>query len=183
VIEAGSLNINGSVREFFDDPQEYVGVDAKNGRDVDWHGIFHEYDGHPKNHFDVAISTETLEHDPFWTVTLRTMIDFIKPEGALVVSCAGPNRGPHGTKYHLTEQGKEVYEYHPLGPERDYYFNMRPQMLLYELFCTSGFRYLSYDSLRDGADICFVAVGKYRQQINYSRGEIANLRKRGKTKI
>ena len=184
VIEAGSLDINGSPRMYFEDC-EYIGIDAKNGKGVDHWGVFHDYSDKPHGYFDVAVTTETLEHDPFWRITLKKMIDFIRFEGTIMVSCAGPSRGPHGAAYYQDpDNPKQVRpEYHPLGPERDYYWNVKPEILLYELVYMSGWRSIKYDSYRNGSDICFVAVGKYRQQTNYARGELANLQQRKLTNI
>jgi hypothetical protein len=184
VLEAGSLNLNGSAKIFFDD-SEYIGVDAKNGEDVDWWGVFHEYKEKPFGYFDIVVTTETLEHDPFWRITLKHMIDMIKLEGTLMISCAGPARGPHGTAYWQDPNDPKYvsHEYHPLGPERDYYWNIKPEILLYELVYMSGWRSIEYDSYRNGSDICIVAIGKYRQQVNYARGQVALLRKYEKTKL
>ena len=186
VLEAGSLDINGSVREYFADDCEYVGVDAKQGKGVDWWGIFHEYKEKPVGYFNVVISTETLEHDPFWRITLAHMIEMIKPSGALVLSFAGPGRGPHGVKFWQDPDDPKIIrpEYHPLGPEADYYWNLKPEMLLYELFCLSGFKTVEYNAYREGADICVVAIEKYNQRPNYyNRGQVALLRKYEKTKL
>ncbi|MCK5138495.1 MAG: hypothetical protein KAQ85_01510 [Thermodesulfovibrionia bacterium] len=183
VLEAGSLDINGSPRQYFADSCEYIGVDAKQGKGVDWWGLFHEYPEKPKGYFDVVVSCEVVEHDPFWRTTLKAMVDFIRADGALFLSYAGPLRHAHGTHYHSVQGGGESQEYHPLGPETDYYWNVRPEMVLYELFQHASFNCIEYNSYRSGQDICIVAMGKYIQKIDYCRGEIINLRKREKTKI
>ena len=185
VIEAGSLNINGTVRDYFDKNCEYVGIDAKAGKGVEHVGLFHEYNGKPFGYFDVAVSTETFEHDPFWRVTLNHMIKMVRNGGAVMVSCAGPARGPHGVAYFQDPKNPKAIrpEYHPLGPEHDYYWNIRPDLLLFELLQISGFELIEYEALRRGSDICLLAKGKYAQPINYNRGEIANLRKREMTKV
>ena len=184
VIEAGSLDINGSPRQYFEGG-EYIGIDAKKGKGVDWHGVFHEYKEKPFQYFDVAISCETLEHDPFWRITLKYMVDFIRVGGYLLISCAGPARGPHGAAYFQDPNNPKAIrpEYHPLGPERDYYWNIKPEILLYELVYLSGWTSIEYDAYRKGSDICIVAIGKYRQPVNYSRGELAILRRLKQTQI
>ena len=35
VLEVGSVNINGTVRDLFDRPNNYIGLDVAPGRDVD----------------------------------------------------------------------------------------------------------------------------------------------------
>ena len=61
VLEVGSRNINGSVRNFFFEC-DYVGLDYHRGRGVDVTGLAHEYD--TRDPFDVVISCEAFEHDP-----------------------------------------------------------------------------------------------------------------------
>ena len=185
VLEAGSLDVNGSPRKYFSEDCEYIGVDAKNGRGVDWWGIFHEYSEKPAGYFDVCLTTEMLEHDPYWRISLLHMVEMIREGGSLIISCAGPGRGPHGIKYWVNPKtGNVAPEYHPWGPELDYYWNIKPELLLWELFSITSFREVYYWSYRNGQDLCLVAKGKYRQQTNYyNRGQVALLRKYDKTKI
>lgn len=95
VLELGSYNINGSVREFFSDPAEYVGVDWRPGPDVDIVSLCHEleFDGGPR--FDVLISSEMLEHDPHWQGSIKRGLEYLKPEGLVIITCAAPARGAH----------------------------------------------------------------------------------------
>lgn len=96
VLEVGSLNINGSVREFFDLPIEYVGCDLGEGPGVDLVCLGHELpfsDGY----FDVAISCECFEHDRHWQKTFQKMIDLVRGGGLIVFSCATTGRHEHGT--------------------------------------------------------------------------------------
>jgi SAM-dependent methyltransferase len=94
VLEVGSLNINGSVRQFFSDCW-YLGVDLGVGRDVDL--VSHVCDL-PECYgpFDTVISCESLEHDARWQESLRRMWALLAPGGLLLVTCAGPARPPHG---------------------------------------------------------------------------------------
>ena len=94
VLEFGSLNINGSPRELFTDPGEYIGIDCHGGRGVDVVGICHEFE-HDVGEFDVVISTEMLEHDPYWEKTLKHASDMLRVGGLLVLTCASPARPEH----------------------------------------------------------------------------------------
>jgi hypothetical protein len=98
ILECGSMDINGSARDFFDDPDEYVGVDWRDGKGVDVVSLFHEYDEKPDGHFDVAVSMETFEHDPYWKQSLKKMLDKVHLEGSIIISCGGPNRHHHQFK-------------------------------------------------------------------------------------
>ena len=94
VVEIGSLNINGSVRHFFE-KCVYIGVDVGPGPGVDVVSLGHEYN--MPNSFDVAISCECFEHDPHWVDTFGNMIDLCKPNSLIIFSCATTGRKEHGT--------------------------------------------------------------------------------------
>jgi SAM-dependent methyltransferase len=94
VMEYGSRNINGTVRRWFSNPSEYVGIDAYAGPDVDVVGVVHEYEPEQTG-FDVVITTEMLEHDPYWKDTLNHAIRHLREGGILMITCAAPKRAPH----------------------------------------------------------------------------------------
>lgn len=96
VVEIGSLNINGTVRDFFESPSWYVGVDVGPGPGVDVVANGATFDG-PSDFFDVAISTECFEHNPEWRETFHNMVRMTKPGGLVVFTCAGLDRSEHGT--------------------------------------------------------------------------------------
>jgi SAM-dependent methyltransferase len=94
VLEVGSLNINGTVRIFFD-ADEYIGIDVGEGRDVDVVANGHEYKTRKK--FDCAISCECFEHNPFWKETFANMVKLTKSGGLVLFTCATTGRPEHGT--------------------------------------------------------------------------------------
>ena len=73
VLEVGSLNINGSIRDFFYEC-EYVGIDVGEGEGVDLVCEGQKYDA-PNETFDVSCSAECFEHNPFWLETFLNMIN------------------------------------------------------------------------------------------------------------
>jgi SAM-dependent methyltransferase len=95
VLEVGSLDINGSVRELFSACQ-YIGVDLQIGPGVDLacQGQLVEF---PTSHFDTTISAECLEHNPFWRETVANMLRMTRPAGLVMISCATTGRLEHGT--------------------------------------------------------------------------------------
>jgi GT2 family glycosyltransferase len=96
IVECGAFIVNGSPREVFGEgTEEYVGVDWRPGPGVDAVALVHEYRGRPDGWFDLALSTEMLEHDPHWRESLRRMVELVRPEGSVVVTCAGPRRPAH----------------------------------------------------------------------------------------
>lgn len=95
VLEVGSYNVNGSVRQFFESPTLYIGLDLAPGRDVDV--VCHGADYHSHTLFDVVISTECFEHDIRWEETFDNMVNLCKPGGLVVFTCAAHHRQEHGT--------------------------------------------------------------------------------------
>ena len=96
VLEVGSLNINGSVRDFFVNSEEYVGCDLGEGRGVDIVCAGHELP-YVDGYFDIAISCECFEHDKNWRKTFSKMVDLVKVGGLVIFSCATTGRQEHGT--------------------------------------------------------------------------------------
>lgn len=109
VLEVGSLNINGSVRPFFDQCW-YVGIDVGKGKGVDVVCPIHQFK--VINTFDTVISTEMLEHDMYWRSSLLQMYDNLKSGGILILTCAGPTRPPHGFKDHTPQDSPFTTEYY-----------------------------------------------------------------------
>ena len=72
VLEVGSLDINGSIRQFFVGC-DYVGVDLGEGRGVDVVARGEELD-YPDDSFDVVASCECFEHNPEWVKTFNNMV-------------------------------------------------------------------------------------------------------------
>jgi SAM-dependent methyltransferase len=95
VLEVGSLDINGSVRELFTDCA-YTGVDLQLGPGVDLacQGQLVEF---PTGHFDTTISAECLEHNPYWRETVANMLRMTRADGLVLISCATTGRKEHGT--------------------------------------------------------------------------------------
>lgn len=96
VLEIGSVNINGTVRDFFSDTTRYVGLDLAPGKCVDVVCPGHLYDS--PYMFDTSISTECFEHDINWKSTFMNMIRLTKSNGLIIFTCASYNRPEHGTK-------------------------------------------------------------------------------------
>ena len=96
VVEAGSLNINGTARDFFNSSKLYVGVDVGAGPGVDIVCDFSNFEPNGEM-FDVAISCEMLEHNPNWIDSFKKMIDVTRSEGLIIFTCATEGRAEHGT--------------------------------------------------------------------------------------
>lgn len=96
VLEVGSLNVNGSVRPFFENCA-YIGLDVDYGPCVDVVCLGHEYDM-PDGSFDTVISCECFEHNPYWIETFNNMIRLCKSGGLIIMTCATEGRAEHGTR-------------------------------------------------------------------------------------
>lgn len=95
VLDVGSMDINGNNKYLFGSNVKYLGVDVKPGKNVDIVGIFHEIK-FKSDFFDVVISTNSLEHDMYYKLTIERMVDIVKPGGLMLFSCAHKWR-EHGT--------------------------------------------------------------------------------------
>lgn len=90
VLDAGSMDINGNNRYLFTDC-EYTGIDVGPGPNVDLVVPVHEHSGE----YDTVISTEMLEHDRHWRLSLARMVEL--SQQFLIFTCAAPGRPEHGT--------------------------------------------------------------------------------------
>jgi SAM-dependent methyltransferase len=113
VVEMGSLNVNGTVRDFFDSSR-YLGVDVGPGPDVDLVAQGQDVDL-PDDDFDVAISAECFEHNPEWAATFANMHRLAKRY--VIFTCASKGRPEHGTR--RCSPGSS-----PLTAQQDYYRNL-----------------------------------------------------------
>lgn len=95
ILEVGSLNINGTVRDFFDNCV-YTGVDVDSGPCVDIVSQGQDLT-FPDGSFDVTVSAECFEHNPYWRETFVNMVRMTRPGGLLVFTCAAEGRPEHGT--------------------------------------------------------------------------------------
>jgi hypothetical protein len=114
VLEVGSLNINGTVRDFFD-AKEYIGVDLVKGPGVDRVCAGQNLD-YVDNWFDVVVSAECFEHNSEWVATFANMA---RMSGQYVFfTCASTGRAEHGT--HAAHPGDSPATH-------DYYMNLTEQ--------------------------------------------------------
>jgi len=121
VLDIGSLDINGNNRYLFSGGT-YIGVDVGKGKNVDVVSLGHEY--RPDQVFDLVISTECLEHDPHWALTLMNMARLCRSEGLVLMTCATTGRQEHGTSRSLPADS-------PLSHTmfKDHYLNLTEEMV------------------------------------------------------
>jgi len=96
ILEIGSYNVNGSIRDFFVG-SDYIGTDLTDGPGVDFVSDGHLID-HGDNTYDITISCECFEHNPYWLETFLNMYRMTKEGGIVVFTCATRGRLEHGTR-------------------------------------------------------------------------------------
>jgi len=118
VLEVGSLNLNGSIRQFFT-ARSYLGIDWRPGRDVDRVVFAHEFESSER--FDVIASASMLEHDQYWPLSLRNMVEHLEESGALFLTWGSALCEPHcfeaadDGKFHALPAGRVLDLLRDLG--------------------------------------------------------------------
>jgi len=153
VLEVGSLDITGSVRQFYQSC-DYTGIDVAPGKGVDivcQGQDFHESDGA----FDQVISCEAMEHNPSWRETFANMIRLTRAGGLVVMTCATHGRPEHGTT-------KTEPEASPLTVEKgwDYYKNLGPSDFSDAFDLRDSFSAFRFWSNWSPKDLYFVGIRK-----------------------
>jgi len=144
VLEVGSLNINGSIRPFFEQCI-YVGVDLGAGADVDVVARGEDL-AYPDSSFDVVASCECFEHNPAWVKTFANMIRM--SSGLVFFSCATTGRAEHGTRRTSPHDAPFC---------GDYYRNLTEQDFR-EAFDLSEFRQYAFTTNDQAHDLYFWGV-------------------------
>lgn len=117
VIEMGSLDVNGSVRNFFN-AGRYVGVDLGPGPGVDV-VVPAQLVDEPSGSYDCAVSASSFEHNPYWLETFVNMLRLVRNGGLVLFSCASTGYREHGTRRSAPEASPLT-----VGLGWDYYRNL-----------------------------------------------------------
>lgn len=162
VLIVGSLDVNGSVRPYFNGVKSIVGIDLFEGEGVDHVMDAHyllgydslevlfdgDYRGMPHSGFDVVVCTEMLEHDDeFWT-TLNNIGVLLRPGGYFILTARGARPGIEGVKH-----GESMWEH--AYPDDYYRFmpNVVPKLLRLA-YCDT------VENLQDSYYPGFLALGR-----------------------
>lgn len=164
ILEVGSYNVNGSVRDYWDLPDgtEYIGVDWRAGPGIDVVSLAHEMPD--LGEFDIVVSSSMLEHDPHWSKSIDAMVDALSPEGMLLLSWGAARNKEHNLdtapdgKFHRLPAGKVLYA-------------LRMNAMHLHEFIYEGNHYRDLvDADKDGTgEVCLVAFGKPRCAIGSPR--------------
>jgi SAM-dependent methyltransferase len=153
VLEIGSLNINGTVRDFFENC-EYVGLDVAEGNGVDVVCEGQNYDA-PDNSYDVVCSAECFEHNPYWLETFENMIRLCKPGGFVFFTCATEGRPEHGTSRSTPLDS-------PLTVDQgwEYYRNLNESDFQQFINFDDQFKYYGFEVNDESKDLYFWGIKK-----------------------
>lgn len=114
ILDIGGRNVNGSPRDLFPNAR-YTVLDIRAGENVDI--VADAASWEPPTRWDLILSTECFEHAAEWPEICATAYRACKPEGRIVITCAGPGRAPHSA---FVEAGLQPGEF---------YANVAPQAL------------------------------------------------------
>jgi SAM-dependent methyltransferase len=94
IIEIGSLNVNGTLKDFKPEESNWIGVDLEPGDSVDVVIARASKIPFEDNTFDLLLATSIFEHDPTFWLTFNEMLRVVKPNGFVYV-CAPSNGWVH----------------------------------------------------------------------------------------
>ena len=95
IVEIGSQDISGSLREFAPLNSEYIGLDFVEGKSVDivlkdaYHYPF------PDNYADIIVTSSCFEHTEFFWLSFMESLRILKPDGVMYVNA--PSNGYYHT--------------------------------------------------------------------------------------
>lgn len=116
VVEIGSQDVNGTVRDLFSDASSYLGIDIMSGPNVDL--VIDAADWQPEEKFCCIISTETFEHTARWPEILKVAAEALEQTGILIITCASNPRKPHSA--HTDKARVKPGEYYSNVSRRDF---------------------------------------------------------------
>jgi SAM-dependent methyltransferase len=151
VLEVGSRDVTGTVRDLFDHC-DYLGADVAPGPGVDLVQPG-ECLSLPTGAFDVVISCECFEHNPFWLETFLNMSRMLRPGGLFMFTCAGLGRGEHGT-----DRSGPVEWLTATGPQENYYRNLSRRDFERRIDLKIHFSSYAFIDNRYAKDLYFIGI-------------------------
>jgi SAM-dependent methyltransferase len=94
IVEIGSKNVNGSIKEFAPNPAIYIGLDFDDGNDVDI--VITDPYNLPieDNTADIVVTSSCFEHSQFFWLSFLEALRITKPNGVIYINA------PSGGVYH-----------------------------------------------------------------------------------
>lgn len=94
VLDIGSYDLNGTNSYLFEN-STVLGLDIEEGPGVDIVCEAQKYDA-PDESFDVIVSSECWEHNPYYKESLQNAVRMLKSGGFMLFACATTGRPVHG---------------------------------------------------------------------------------------
>lgn len=164
VLEIGSFNVNGTVRNLFNNC-DYIGLDIAEGNGVDVVCEGQKYNA-PNNYFDTIISCECFEHNPFFIETIENAIRILKSKGLFLFTCATTGRPIHGTAS-LEKENKNKHKNWITMPNvikenwnNEYYQNVTIEDILTKIKIDEYFQEYSFSVNHKKHDLYFYGIKK-----------------------
>lgn len=153
VLDIGSLDINGSVKEHFINC-DYTGIDIGLGKNVDIVCEGQNYDA-PDESYDVVCSLECFEHNPYWHETFLNMIRLCKSGGLVFFTCATTGRKEHGTTNSLPQDSPLTLD---IG--WNYYMNLTKEDFISKINFNNYFEVYKFSTNEKAKDLYFYGIKK-----------------------
>lgn len=128
ILEVGSFDVNGTLKDFQPLGSKWVGIDLEPGNGVDI--VIERASVFPFENktFDLVVATSIFEHDPTFWITFNEMVRVTK-DGGFIYICAPSNGWVH--RYPV-----DVYRFYPDAGRalEEWGVRLRPNLKLQESF-------------------------------------------------
>jgi SAM-dependent methyltransferase len=119
-----------------------------------------------KTDYDVVISTEVLEHDKDWQMSLTEMYHLLKHGGLMIITCASEDRLPHGTNEAHPECSPDTKEYYRNISKEDFKSVLPPELFdIYVLMNARDKQDLQFYGIKKGKKDNTETGNKYQKAI------------------
>ena len=149
VLEVGSWIANATIREQFE-ACDYVGTDVAEGPGVNL-AVPGQDLAFPTGSFDVMVSCQCFEHNPYWLETFLNMTRMLRDGGLFVFTCAGVGRSEHGTSRRYPTSSLTA-----LDQQRDYYRNLSARDFESRIDVANHFSHYAFLDNHYSKDLLFV---------------------------
>ena len=128
ILELGSFNVNGTLRDFQPENSNWIGADIEAGPGVDL--VIHNTSSLPfeDSSFDYVVASSVFEHDPTFWLTFSEMVRVLKTDGCIYINA--PSNGM------IHRYPIDVYRFYPDAGKalEKWGQSIRPELRLVESF-------------------------------------------------
>lgn len=162
VLGIGTFNVCGTENQYFHEC-DYKGLDIGPGEGVDIVCPAQDYNA-PDETFDVIISCECWEHNPYYKESIQNAVRMLKSNGLFLFTCATTGRPVHGVKY-LEEESKSKYANWKTMPnvlkegwDNNYYKNLTENDIRECVNIDSSFKVYEFTTNQQHYDLYFWGI-------------------------